>query len=61
MTEVVTLNNVKVQEISYVKRNSTELKTLRDEFNKTTRKAFLKDLGNNVEYLKMQVFQKLIF
>ena len=58
VTEVVTLNNVKVQEISYVKRNSTELKTLRDEFNKTTRKAFLKDLGNNVEYLKNAGFSE---
>ena len=56
--EDVTLNDVKIQEISYVKRNSTELKTLRDEFNKTTRKAFLKDLGNNVEYLKNAGFSE---
>lgn len=57
----MTLNDVKVQEISYVKRNSTELKTLRDEFNTTTRKAFLEDLGNNVEYLRNEGFQKQIF
>lgn len=48
----VTLKDVKLQEICYVKRSSTELKTLRKEFNKTTRKTFLKDLGNNAEYLR---------
>ena len=37
--EDVTLNDVELQEISYVKRSSTELKTLRDEFNITTRKT----------------------
>ena len=56
--EDVTLNDVKVQEISYVKRNSTELKTLRDEFNTTTRKAFLEDLGNNTEYLRNAGFSE---
>ncbi len=48
----VTLTNIIVQNISYVKRNSDELKNLRNEFNTTTRKAFLKDLGQNTEYLK---------
>ena len=56
--EDVTLNDVKVQEISYVKRNSTELKTLRDEFNTTTRKAFLEDLGKNTEYLRNAGFSE---
>ena len=50
--EDVTLNDVKIQEISYVKRNFAELKTLRDEFNTTARKAFLEDLGNNAENLR---------
>ena len=50
--KTVTLNNVIVQDVSYVKRSSTELQTLRKEFNTTTRKAFLKDLGQNVEYLR---------
>lgn len=54
----MTLDDVKVQEISYVKRNSTELKTLRDEFNTTTRKAFLEDLGNNAEYLRNAGFSE---
>ena len=56
--EDATLDDVKVQEISYVKRNSTELKTLRDEFNTTTRKAFLEDLGNNAEYLRNAGFSE---
>lgn len=56
--EDVTLNDVKVQEISYVKRSSTELKTLRDEFNTTTRKGFLEDLGKNVEYLRNAEFSE---
>jgi len=54
----VTLTDVKVQEISYVKRNSTELKSLRGEFNKTTRRAFLEDLGNNAEYLRNAGFSE---
>ena len=56
--EDVTLNDVKVQEISYVKRSSTELKTLRNEFNTTTRKAFLEDLGKNAEYLRNAGFSE---
>ena len=56
--EDVTLNDVKIQEISYVKRNFAELKTLRDEFNTTARKAFLEDLGNNVENLRNAGFSE---
>ena len=56
--EDVTLNDVKIQEISYVKRNFTELKTLRGEFNTTVRKAFLEDLGNNAEYLRNAGFSE---
>lgn len=56
--EDVTLNDVKVQEISYVKRSSTELKTLRDEFNTTTRNGFLEDLGKDVEYLRNAEFSE---
>ena len=56
--EGVTLNDVKVQEISYVKRSSTELKTLRDEFNTTARKAFLEHLGKNAEYLRNAGFSE---
>jgi hypothetical protein len=54
----VTLTDVKVQEISYVKRKSTELKSLRGEFNKTARRAFLEDLGNNAEYLRNAGFSE---
>ena len=50
--EDVTLNKVKLQEIFYAKRSPTELKILRDEFNTTTRKAFLENLGKDVEYLR---------
>ena len=44
--------------ISYVKRSSTELKTLRDEFNTTARKAFLEHLGKNAEYLRNAGFSE---
>ena len=54
----VTLTDVQVQEISYVKRNSTELKSLRGEFNKTTRRTFLENLGNNAEYLRNAGFSE---
>ena len=56
--EDVILNDVKVQEISYVKRSSTELKILRNEFDTTTRKAFLEDLGKNAEYLRNAGFSE---
>jgi len=56
--EDVTLTDVKLQDISYVKRNSTELQALRDEFNTTTRKAFLEDLGKNTEYLRSAGFSE---
>ena len=48
--EDVTLNDVK--------RNFAELKTLRDEFNTTARKAFLEDLGNNAENLRNAGFSE---
>lgn len=56
--EDVTLKDVKVQEMSYVKRSTTELQTLRTEFNTTTRKAFLEDMGKNTEYLKNAGFSE---
>jgi len=56
--EDITLNNVKMQEVSYVKRSSTSLQTLRNEFNTTTRKAFLENLGKNTEYLKSAGFSE---
>jgi len=56
--EDVTLYDVRVQEISYVKRSSIELKTLRNEFNTNTRKAFLEDLGRNAEYLRNAGFSE---
>lgn len=57
--EDVTLKNVTVQDISYVKRNTVELQTFRNEFNTTTRKAFLEDLGKNNDYLKNSGFSDI--
>ena len=57
--EDVTLKDVTVQDISYVKRNPVELQTLRNEFNTTTRKAFLEDLGKNTDYLKNTGFSDI--
>ena len=56
--EDVTLNDVKIQEISYVKRSSSELKTLRNEFNTSTRREFLENLGKNAEYLRNAGFSE---
>ena len=50
--ESVTLKDVKTKEISYIKRDSYELNTLRNDFNTSVRKSFLEDLSKNVEYLK---------
>ncbi|UZQ52372.1 HNH endonuclease signature motif containing protein [Clostridium kluyveri] len=50
--EDVTLKDVKTQEISYVKRDTAELNSLRSAFNKTVRSDFVKDLSKNIEYLK---------
>jgi len=45
--EVVTLTNVCVRRIRYVKRSREELRKLRSEFNSTARKEFLIYLTNN--------------
>lgn len=50
--EKVILYDVKVENISYVKRSSEELISLRNEFNTVIRKAFLKELGKNPKALK---------
>jgi hypothetical protein len=50
--EKITLYDVEVKNISYIKRNSEELISLRNEFNSVTRKSFLKELGKNPEILK---------
>lgn len=50
--ENITLKDVKMKEISYVKRDTAELNKLRNYFNTTGRKNFLVDLSKNVEYLK---------
>lgn len=50
--ENVTLTDITVQDISYVKRRPVESQNLRNEFNTTTRKAFLENLGQNDEYLR---------
>ncbi|WP_250674109.1 polymorphic toxin-type HINT domain-containing protein [Paraclostridium ghonii] len=50
--EKVTLKDVKTKEISYIKRGTAELNTLRNDFNASVRKSFLKDLFKRVEYLK---------
>ena len=56
--ETVTLNNVSIKNVSYIKRNAAELQSLRTEFNTSTRKAFLQDLGKNSEYLKNAGFSE---
>ncbi len=44
--ENVTLPDVKIKNFLYKKRSSDELQSLRDEFNNTERKNFLKELGD---------------
>jgi phosphohistidine swiveling domain-containing protein len=50
--EDIILKGVKTEEISYVKRDTLELNNLRNDFNKTVRNDFLKDLSKNTDYLK---------
>lgn len=45
-----------LQEVSYVKRDPIELNRLRGEFNSTERAAFLKNLGQDTEYLRSAGF-----
>lgn len=48
----MTLRNVVVQDVLYKKRDFAKLQTLRNEFERGGRKAFLMDLGKNVADLK---------
>jgi hypothetical protein len=57
--ENVTLKDVTMQNISYIKRNSTEWQILRNEFNTSARKEFLMDLGRNSDYLKETGFSDI--
>lgn len=50
--EDVTLEGVKPTEIEYVKRDSEQLQTLRNEFNTSKRREFLQNLSNETQYLK---------
>ncbi|MFJ5768825.1 T7SS effector LXG polymorphic toxin [Psychrobacillus sp. NPDC093180] len=50
--ESVTLEGIKTKEIVYVKRDRTELESLRKEFDNSIRKQFLSDLSKNTEILK---------
>lgn len=54
----VTLQNIQTVNIEYIKRNAEELNHLRNEFNRTIRKDFLKNLGENTDYLKNAGFSK---
>ena len=54
--EDVTLNNVKVQDITLKKRSSSELSQLRSEFNTSVRKNFLMDMGKQTDYLRRAGF-----
>lgn len=47
--ELYELPGVKVESFVYVKRAPSELKLLRDEFNKSSRAEFLKGLSNSAE------------
>ncbi|WP_188006828.1 LXG domain-containing protein [Sporosarcina sp. ANT_H38] len=48
----VTLEGIKTKEIVYVKRDRTELESLRKEFDNSIRKQFLSDLSKNTNILK---------
>lgn len=50
--EDVTLKNVKTKEVTYVKRDTAKLNTLRNDFNISVRKSFLENLSKNIKYLK---------
>lgn len=50
----ITLDNLKLENISYVKRCPEDLIVLRNEFNTVIRKNFLKELGKTPELLKTQ-------
>ncbi|MEI5993946.1 T7SS effector LXG polymorphic toxin [Candidatus Enterococcus mansonii] len=47
-----TLKNVKTEVIDYIKRSPSETKKLRNKFDSSVRKNFLKELGANEKYLK---------
>ncbi len=57
--ESITLNGVSLQTITYVKREAEDRKELRKEFDSGTRKAFLKELGNDSEMLKNAGFSEI--
>lgn len=56
--EEVTLDDVTVEEMDYVKRSDAERDALRDEFNTKTRKDFLKELGNDPDMLREAGFSE---
>jgi hypothetical protein len=56
--EEITLDDVTVEEMDYVKRSDAERDALRDEFNTKTRKEFLKELGNDPDMLREAGFSE---
>ena len=54
--ETVTLKNVKVSKVNYTKREPAKLDSMRETFNKSERKAFLKNLTNDTTFLKKAGF-----
>lgn len=50
--ESITLENVKTREVRYVKRSVEERKALRNAFDSTERRNFLKELAGNEQLLK---------
>ncbi|MGM0219158.1 T7SS effector LXG polymorphic toxin [Enterococcus sp. AZ126] len=53
-----TLKNVKTEVIDYIKRSPSEAKKLRNKFDSSVRKNFLKELGTDEKYLKQLGFSE---
>lgn len=56
--EEVTLENIEMREIAYVKRNRAEYEALRDDFDSGVKKEFLTGLGEDPEYLRSKGFSE---
>lgn len=50
--EDVTLPDIEMKKINYVKRDRSVLKELRDDFNKSVRRDFLKSISSDIKNLK---------
>ena len=52
--EDITLYDIEMKKINYVKRDRSVLKELRNDFNKSVRKDFLKSISSDIKNLKSQ-------